>query len=53
MVAWAAIEKLRLGVSDSVELPPPPPVTDPSGPRPKLRDVFARWPLGGELLASP
>lgn len=68
MVAWAGIEKLMLGISDPVELPPVPgPPALPAvrdetaaggaGSRAekrkgRARDVRPRWPLGAELDVS-
>ncbi len=74
-MAWAAIEKLRLGVSDPVEWDVAPadaptdasattpaaaalapaayPEESPAVPPPRKRDVFARWPLGDELVLAP
>jgi hypothetical protein len=52
MIAWAAIEKLKIGLSDAVQ--PPLPVPDSFGrikdPRPI--DVRPRWPLGPDVSQS-
>jgi hypothetical protein len=68
MVAWAGVEKLLLGISDAVELPPAPePPTSSAAVgdataavagsraekrRGRARDVRPRWPLGAELDTS-
>jgi len=68
MVAWAGVEKLLLGISDPVELPPEPEPRAPPAVRGatagggvgsraekrkgRARDVRPRWPLGAELETS-